>query len=287
MEMTNRQQFSNHRQQSIPSLLPQRHRKQTSPSKPSKVDSNQRLPAPSTQHDTLRCTGACGSGPKNYQLRIAGPSMGGKTSFIKYLLHGQPPTNIPPTNDMEVSNVLWNNNSFIFWDSRRLGEDDLKPAILMTPSLNIDSDKSLIAQRQSFNALVYVVDASDPGRLKIASRDFVRFLQTYHDVPVVLILGTKKDHPRVVDATEIRAQLKVVETAYDRECEVFLVSSSSGEGVHDALEWLTSRLKQREGLLASLIDFFNFRESRRTRTISCGSLGVWDPLSMCRYSRLS
>lgn len=69
--------------------------------------------------------------------------------------------------------------------------------------------------------------------------------------------------------------------------EVFLVSSSSGEGVHDALEWLTSRLKQREGLLASLIDFFNFRESRRTRTISCGSLGVWDPLSMCRYSRLS
>lgn len=37
----------------------------------------------------------------------------------------------------------------------------------VAPIASTGSDKELIAQRQVFDALVYVVDAADPGRLKI------------------------------------------------------------------------------------------------------------------------
>lgn len=49
------------------------------------------------------------------------------------------------------------------------------------------------------------------------TRDFERLLRTYHDVPVVLVLGTKGDRVTAVNRHDIQTQLRVLESAYDRE----------------------------------------------------------------------
>lgn len=53
--------------------------------------------APTTSSSsTSKCF--CGGGQKDYNLRVAGPSMGGKTSLIRYLQHGQFTAETAPTN---------------------------------------------------------------------------------------------------------------------------------------------------------------------------------------------
>lgn len=235
------------------------------------------------------CCGCLQTGNQmRYHLRIAGPSMSGKTALVRYLKHGQfTPTQ--PTKEIEVSRIVWQDCPFIMWDSRKHNEAEMKPALPMTANIANDLKKrSLVVAHHSMDAIIYVVDASDPGRLKIAGRDFERLLRRYHNVPVVLVVGAKGDKAGSVNHSQIRMQLRLLETTYDRECAVCLVSNVTGEGIYEAMDWVYNKIRQREGFWTSFSRRFCVKRDNDLH-FRFPVLGFthWDPFSCCRYSRLS
>lgn len=54
-------------------------------------------PGPPTPSLAGRCLRSFCPAERKYHLRLAGPSLGGKTSFIRYLLHGEGDNDVQPT----------------------------------------------------------------------------------------------------------------------------------------------------------------------------------------------
>ncbi|ETB60240.1 hypothetical protein YYC_02562 [Plasmodium yoelii 17X] len=105
-----------------------------------------------------------------FQIRVCGPAQSGKTTFVKHLLHNKF-LKVKPTEGLSVEKIDFEEFTIIIWDSRHAIEDN--------ESIN----------RLDIDALIYFVDLSDHGRLKIAKKKFFKALQDYNNVEHFLIVA--------------------------------------------------------------------------------------------------
>ena len=218
-----------------------------------------------------------------YHLRITGPSMSGKTSFVQFLRYGHH-VRTHPTKATEVSCVKWNDESFIFWDSRTPKDAENKPAlpVIINFSMSYSKMKKKILSCYQMDALIYVLDGSNRGRLKIAAKDFGRVLRRYHNVPIVLLLATKKDLANCVRQDEIELQLRIPESVYDRECAIHFISNVTGEGLDEAMEWIFCKIKERQSWIFPFLKFLPSHAHSQENRLPFFSF-TWNCLNCCYF----
>lgn len=101
----------------------------------------------------------------------------------------------------------------------------------------------------SANAIIFVVDASEPGRFSEASRELNSILtnEALRAVPIV-VLGNKVDRAQAVSEKTFRERMGLVQTtgksgrALLRPIEVFMCSVTGRFGYQPALQWLTDNM---------------------------------------------
>ncbi|SBT76399.1 ADP-ribosylation factor, putative [Plasmodium ovale] len=135
-----------------------------------------------------------------FQIRICGPAQSGKTTFVKYLLHNKF-LKVKPT---EVEKIDFEEFSVIIWDSRYSIEDDA--------SIN----------RLDMDAVIYFIDLSDHGRLKIGKKtecshykrikkvkSRLRCYKDYNHIDNFLIVASKSDKKNCMLLQHIKSELKI------------------------------------------------------------------------------
>ncbi|SBT33516.1 ADP-ribosylation factor, putative [Plasmodium ovale wallikeri] len=157
-----------------------------------------------------------------FQIRICGPAQSGKTTFVKYLLHNKF-LKVKPTEGLLVEKIDFEEFSVIIWDSRYSIEDDA--------SIN----------RLDMDAVIYFIDLSDHGRLKIAKKGFYKVLQDYNHIDNFLIVASKSDKKNCMLLQHIKSELKI-DQIVDRNCHLAECSSKTGHGVESSMNWLFNQL---------------------------------------------
>ncbi|EPR59671.1 ADP-ribosylation factor family protein [Toxoplasma gondii TgCatPRC2] len=162
-----------------------------------------------------------------YQIRVAGPAQAGKTSIIKWMKYRQF-FKLAPTEGLEVDRVDYPDTALVMWDTRQHFEDMVRPHHL------------------DIRGIIYVVDSSDPGRLRIATRALDRLLRDLPDASVLLVFAAKQDRPGAMSVADIQHQLQLQQLV-DKECGVFACSAKTGEGIDEGIAWLVRQLRQQDG----------------------------------------
>lgn len=157
-----------------------------------------------------------------FQIRICGPAQSGKTTFVKYLLLNEF-TKVKPTEGLFIERIDYDEFSIILWDSRYNIEDSM--------SIN----------RLDIDAVIFFIDISDRGRLKIAKKGFHKILQDFNHIENFLILASKEDKKNCMSLEEIRNALKINQIV-DRNCHLRSCSSKTGEGIESSMNWLVNQL---------------------------------------------
>jgi ADP-ribosylation factor related protein 1 len=168
---------------------------------------------------------------KKPELRVSilGLDNAGKTTFlhqVKTLLNGAKPfplDSIPPTIGLNVGKIRFGRVNVLFWDMG--GGESLREL------WGNYFDES--------HAILFVVDAADPGRLAEARRELETLLgdSRLRGVPV-LVAANKQDRDDALSASEIAQQMGV-ETVRSRSLQVHGVSGMSQEGMREAVVWIT------------------------------------------------
>eukprot|EP01006_Ploeotia_vitrea_P032583 TRINITY_DN64775_c0_g1_i1.p1 TRINITY_DN64775_c0_g1~~TRINITY_DN64775_c0_g1_i1.p1 ORF type:complete len:554 (-),score=86.14 TRINITY_DN64775_c0_g1_i1:132-1601(-) len=93
------------------------------------------------------------------------------------------------------------------------------------------------------SAIVFIVDSDDRDRIQDAREEMHQFLadDDLRDAPL-LVLANKQDLPNVMSTAEVNEKMGVDEIS-DRPARTFGTCATSGEGVHEAFEWLANVLK--------------------------------------------
>ncbi|VWU50826.1 ADP-ribosylation factor, putative [Hepatocystis sp. ex Piliocolobus tephrosceles] len=157
-----------------------------------------------------------------FQIRICGPAQSGKTTFVKYLLHNKF-LKVKPTEGLFVEKIDFEEFSIIIWDSRYSIEQDV--------SIN----------RLEMDAVIYFIDLSDQGRLKIAKKGFYKVLQDYNNIDDILIIASKQDKKNCMLLQQVRNELKI-DHIVDKNCYLAECSSKTGYGVEPSMNWLFNKL---------------------------------------------
>ncbi|SOV14290.1 ADP-ribosylation factor, putative [Plasmodium sp. gorilla clade G2] len=157
-----------------------------------------------------------------FQIRICGPAQSGKTTFVKFLMCNQF-LKVKPTEGLLVEKIDYEEFSVIIWDSRYSLEDDA--------SIN----------KLDIDAVIYFIDLSDQGRLKIAKKGFYKVLQDFDHVDNVLVVASKQDKKGCMTLDHVRKELKI-DKIVDRNCFLAECSSKTGHGIEYSMNWLFNQL---------------------------------------------
>lgn len=92
-------------------------------------------------------------------------------------------------------------------------------------------------------ALIYVIDSSDDGRIEEAKNELYRLLSDSQmcDVPV-LVLANKQDKQNALKAQEIVERLDMMKLR-DRGWYVQPTCAINGDGLYEGLTWLTTMVR--------------------------------------------
>ncbi|KAL8274395.1 hypothetical protein Esti_001717 [Eimeria stiedai] len=156
-----------------------------------------------------------------HQIRVAGPAQAGKTSIIKWMKY-RSFFKLAPTEGLEVDRIDYPDTALVMWDTRQHFEDMVRPHQL------------------DIRSIIFVVDSSDPGRLRVANRSLDRLLRDLPNVNILLVFAAKQDRPGALSVAEIQHQLNLHQLV-DKEC------AKTGEGIDDGIAWLIRQLKQQDG----------------------------------------
>ncbi|CAF1056218.1 unnamed protein product [Adineta steineri] len=94
--------------------------------------------------------------------------------------------------------------------------------------------------------LIFVVDSNDRDRIGEASEELQRMLENdeFKGVPL-LIFANKQDIPNVMNTTEITEKLGL-HSLSNRNWYVQATCATSGDGLHEGLDWLSNQLENVE-----------------------------------------
>lgn len=165
---------------------------------------------------------------KPSRILLLGLDGAGKTTVLYKLKLGETITTIP-TIGFNVETFTYKNIEFTAWDVG--GQGKLRPLWRF--------------YFQGADAIIYVVDASDTTRLDEAASELHRVFEDdeLRDCKL-LVLANKQDNPSSASIEQVRDRLRVDKVTRNPSRVVGTVALT-GEGVYEALDWLSKAVTQR------------------------------------------
>ena len=164
----------------------------------------------------------------NLHVLIIGLDHAGKTTILEKIkaqfshTPSLPPERIPPTVGMNLAKIQMKGSKIVFWDlggqkkMRSIWERYYKEA----------------------NAVVFVVDSADIGRLEEAKAAFDEVceneLLALHDVPV-LTIANKQDLPNAQSPGDLAMSFYSQHDGLPDRTRVFAVNAIAGQGIEEAI----------------------------------------------------
>ncbi|XP_041477967.1 ADP-ribosylation factor 2 [Lytechinus variegatus] len=169
-------------------------------------------------------------GKKEMRILMVGLDAAGKTTILYKLKLGEIVTTIP-TIGFNVETVEYKNISFTVWDVG--GQDKIRPLWRH--------------YFQNTQGLIFVVDSNDRERIEEANQELTRMLNEddLRDA-VVLIFANKQDLPNAMQVAEITDKLNLNRLRNNRFWYVQATCATSGDGLYEGLDWLSTQLKQKK-----------------------------------------
>ncbi|XP_055346403.1 ADP-ribosylation factor-like protein 6 [Paramacrobiotus metropolitanus] len=174
---------------------------------------------------------ALGTGPRTYHILVVGLDNSGKSTIINFLkpdnlrVSGE----IPPTVGVKIEKVKYKNTILQFHDMSGQG-------------------KYRAMWERCFSdchAIIFVVDSSDKVRVVVAKEEFDGLVQhpamQERSIPL-LVLANKKDQPNGIAATRCSQLFELEKLLANRTWHLQATNALTGEGVHEAFNWLTDYL---------------------------------------------
>ncbi|CDO55095.1 similar to Saccharomyces cerevisiae YDL137W ARF2 ADP-ribosylation factor [Geotrichum candidum] len=167
-------------------------------------------------------------GRKEMRILMVGLDAAGKTTILYKLKLGEIVTTIP-TIGFNVETVEYKNISFTVWDVG--GQDKIRPLWRH--------------YFQNTQGVIFVVDSNDRDRIGEASNELQRIVNEdeLHDA-LILVFANKQDLPNAMNAAEITEKLGL-HSLRQRSWYIQSTCATSGEGLYEGLEWLSTNLKKR------------------------------------------
>ncbi|CAO3644853.1 unnamed protein product [Mucor hiemalis] len=173
-------------------------------------------------------------GKKEMRILMVGLDAAGKTTILYKLKLGEIVTTIPTIgkvfyiNAFNVETVEYKNISFTVWDVG--GQDKIRPLWRH--------------YFQNTQGIIFVVDSNDRDRISEARDELQRMLNEdeLRDA-LLLVFANKQDLPNAMNAAEITDKLGL-HSLRNRRWYIQTTCATSGDGLYEGLEWLSSNLKK-------------------------------------------
>ncbi|KAI8822187.1 ADP-ribosylation factor [Fimicolochytrium jonesii] len=167
---------------------------------------------------------------KEMRILMVGLDAAGKTTILYKLKLGEIVTTIP-TIGFNVETVEYKNISFTVWDVG--GQDKIRPLWRH--------------YFQNTQGIIFVIDSNDRDRIGEARDELQRMLNEdeLRDA-VLLVFANKQDLPQAMNPSEITDKLGL-HALRQRQWFIQAACATTGDGLYEGLEWLSSSLKTRGG----------------------------------------
>jgi len=167
-------------------------------------------------------------GKKEMRILMVGLDAAGKTTILYKLKLGEIVTTIP-TIGFNVETVEYKNISFTVWDVG--GQDKIR--------------QLWRHYFQNTQGIIFVVDSNDRERVGEARDELQRMLNEdeLRDA-LLLVFANKQDLPNAMVATEIIDKLGL-QSLRQRNWFMQATCATSGDGLYEGLEWLSTNLKRK------------------------------------------
>ncbi|PKU66935.1 ADP-ribosylation factor [Dendrobium catenatum] len=162
---------------------------------------------------------------KEMRILMVGLDAAGKTTILYKLKLGEIVTTIP-TIGFNVETLEYKNISFTVWDVG--GQDKIRPLWKY--------------YFQNTQGLIFVVDSNDRDRV-VEARDELHKMFNDDELrdAVLLVLANKQDLPNAMNAAEITDKLGL-HSLRQRHWYIQSTCATSGEGLYEGLDWLSSNI---------------------------------------------
>lgn len=166
-------------------------------------------------------------GTKEVRFNMIGLDAAGKTTILYKLKIGEIVTTIP-TIGFNVETIKYKNINFTCWDVG--GGYKLRELWRQ--------------QRQGMDGVIFVVDSHDRDRIDLAREEFqqIKDEEEFKDA-IVLIFANKQDL-NGMSVDEIGEKLGLA-LLTGREIHIQGCSATTGEGLYEGLEWLSSIIRKK------------------------------------------
>ena len=167
-------------------------------------------------------------GEKEARILVLGLDNAGKTTILYRLQVGTVVSTIP-TIGFNVETLTYKNIKFQVWDLG--GQTSIRPYWR--------------CYYPNTQAVIYVVDSSDPERVGTSRQEFHAILEEEELAEAaVLVFANKQDVPGALSELQITEGLGLAEIK-NRQWAIFKTSALKGEGLWEGMEWLSNTLKAR------------------------------------------
>jgi len=168
-------------------------------------------------------------GKREMRILMVGLDAAGKTTILYKLKLGEIVTTIP-TIGFNVETVEYKNISFTVWDVG--GQDKIRPLWRH--------------YFQNTQGIIFVVDSNDRDRVAEAREELQRMLgeDELRDA-LLLVFANKQDLPNAMNASELTNKLGLP-SLHQRQWYIQAACATSGDGLYEGLEWLSTNLRKRQ-----------------------------------------
>ncbi|KAJ3200960.1 hypothetical protein HDU83_007253 [Entophlyctis luteolus] len=167
-------------------------------------------------------------GKKEMRILMVGLDAAGKTTILYKLKLGEIVTTIP-TIGFNVETVEYKNISFTVWDVG--GQDKIRPLWRH--------------YFQNTQGIIFVIDSNDRDRIGEARDELQRMLNEDElREAILLVFANKQDLPNAMNAPEITDKLGLHSLRL-RQWYIQAACATSGDGLYEGLEWLSTNLKNK------------------------------------------
>ena len=95
------------------------------------------------------------------------------------------------------------------------------------------------------HGIIFVIDSSDKGRIELAREELYKLMdQDELRNAAVLVLANKQDLPDAMTSSELTSKLDLY-ALRNRDWYIQSTCATTGQGVYEGLDWLTSTLRAR------------------------------------------
>jgi len=181
--------------------------------------------------------GKCCSKPKCVRLLIFGWESSGKTTILYRLKLGQTIPTLPTLHDPNEETVKHRNIVFRILDAG--GIDQIRPSW----------PEYYRGEAETAQAVIFVVDSSDRDSIARAKDELAKLLNEADlSNAVFLVFANKQDLPDAMTRAEVIEGLDL-QSFPERRWYVQHSCASTGEGLHEGLDWVVSMIEDQRRFL--------------------------------------